>query len=139
MPIPSYVCGVTKIPLLGETIGAHFDRAAAQWASKEALVARHQGIRWSYGELRERVEALASGLLALGLEPGDRIGIWSPNNAEWVLTQFASARAGLILVTVNPAYRVSELEHALRKAGCSAVVLAHSFKSSKSTSQQPRT
>ena len=116
--------------MLGETIGAHFDRASERWADREALVVRHQDIRWSYAELRERVDALAAGLLVLGLGPGDRVGIWSPNNAEWVLTQFASAKAGLILVTVNPAYRVSELEYALRKAGCSALILAHEFKTS---------
>src|SRR5205085_3515891 len=130
MPVSSYVCGASTIPLLGETIGAHFDRASERWAEREALVVRHQDIRWSYSELRERVDALAAGLLVLGLGPGDRVGIWSPNNAEWVLTQFASAKAGLILVTVNPAYRVSELEHALRKAGCSALILAHEFKTS---------
>ncbi len=130
MPLPSYVCGASNIPLLGETIGEHFSRAAARWPEREALVVRHQNIRWSYAELKGRVDELAAGLLALGLEPGDRIGIWAPNCCEWVLTQFASARAGLILVTVNPAYRVSELEHALRKSGCKALILAPSFKTS---------
>src|SRR5437763_8235139 len=130
MPVPSYVCGASRIPLLGETIGAHFDRASARWADREALVVRHQGIRWSYAELQKRVDALAAGLLALGLEPGDRIGIWSPNNAEWVLTQFASAKAGLILVNINPSYRVAELEYALVKVGCKALILAERFKTS---------
>src|SRR5947209_15713472 len=130
MVLPSYVSGVSSIPLLGETIGAHFDRVAARWAGREALVVRHQNIRWTFAQFKEHVDALAAGLLALGLEPGDRIGIWSPNNAEWVLTQFASAKAGLILVTVNPAYRVSELEHALRKSGCRALVTATRFKTS---------
>ena len=130
MTLPSYVSGVSAVPLLGETIGAHFDRAAARGAGREALVVRHQNIRWTFADFKNHVDALAAGLLALGLEPGDRIGIWSPNNVEWVLTQFASAKAGLILVTVNPAYRVSELEHALRKSGCKALVLARSFKSS---------
>jgi fatty-acyl-CoA synthase len=94
------------------------------------LVVRHQNIRWNYAELQRRVDELAAGLLALGLEPGDRVGIWSPNNAEWVLTQFATAKAGLILVTVNPAYRTSELQHALCKSGCKALVLAREFKGS---------
>jgi fatty-acyl-CoA synthase len=130
MPLASYVCGVSKIPLLGETIGEHFCRAALRWPQREALVVRHQNVRWNYAELKQRVDDLAAGLLALGLQPGDRIGIWAPNCVEWVLTQFASARAGLILVTVNPAYRTSELEHALRKSGCKALVLAPSFKTS---------
>ena len=130
MPLPSYVCGVSSIPLLGETIGAHFRGAAERWPQQEALVVHDQNVRWSYADLKQRVDELAAGLLALGLEPGDRIGIWAPNCAEWVLTQFASARAGLILVTVNPAYRTSELEHALRKSGCKALILAPSFKSS---------
>ncbi|HET6934435.1 MAG TPA: AMP-binding protein [Candidatus Angelobacter sp.] len=127
---PSYVSGTSSVPLLGETIGQHFDRAAARWPDREALVVRHQNVRWSYRELKHRADALAAGLIALGLKPGDRIGIWSPNTAEWVLTQFASAKAGLILVTVNPAYRVSELRHALRKSGCKALVLATGFKGS---------
>src|SRR5690348_9465209 len=127
---PSYVCGISSVPLLGETIGQHFDRAVARWPHREALVVRHQQIRWTYAELKARVDSLAAGLLTLGLEPGDRIGIWSPNSAEWVLAQFASARAGLILVTVNPAYRISELRHALGKSGCKALVLATGFKGS---------
>src|SRR6185437_2544304 len=128
MPLPSYVCGASDLPLLGETIGVHLDRSVSRWPDREALVVRHQNIRWSYAELQKKVDDLAAGLLSLGLEPGDRIGIWSPNNAEWVLTQFASAKAGLILVTVNPAYRTSELQHALRKSGCKALVLADQFK-----------
>jgi len=130
MPLPSYVCGASDLPLLGETIGVHLDRSVSRWPDREALVVRHQNIRWSYAELQKKVDDLAAGLLSLGLEPGDRIGIWSPNNAEWVLTQFASAKAGLILVTVNPAYRTSELQHALRKSGCKALVLAEAFKGS---------
>jgi fatty-acyl-CoA synthase len=130
MTVPSYVCGLSQVPLLGETIGAHFGGAAARWPHREALVARHQNIRWNYAELQRRVDELAAGLLALGLKPGDRVGIWSPNNAEWVLTQFATAKAGLILVTVNPAYRTSELQHSLAKSGCKALVLAEQFKGS---------
>ena len=130
MSVPSYVCGLSSMPLLGETIGAHFDGAAERWPDREALVVRHQNIRWNYAELQRRVDELAAGLLALGLEPADRVGIWSPNNAEWVLTQFATAKAGLILVTVNPAYRTSELQHALAKSGCKVLVLAGQFKGS---------
>jgi fatty-acyl-CoA synthase len=126
----SYVSGTSALPLIGETIGVRFDRTVERWGGSEALIARHQRIRWTYAQLKEKVDALAAGLLALGLEPGDRIGIWSPNNAEWVLLQFASAKAGLILVTLNPAYRLAEVEHALRKSGCKAVVTAVRFKSS---------
>ncbi|MGH7093097.1 MAG: AMP-binding protein, partial [Stellaceae bacterium] len=93
MPLPSYVHGASDTPLIGETIGVHFDRIAARFAEHDALIVRHQHIRWTYRELKDRVDALAAGLLALGLEPGQRIGIWSPNNSEWVLTQFATAKA----------------------------------------------
>ncbi len=126
----SYVHGASDKPLLGETIGQFFDGACARWASRPALVVRHQNVRLSYGELRAAVDRLAAGLLTLGLEPGDRIGIWSPNNGEWVLTQFATAKAGLILVNINPAYRVAELEYALNKVGCKALILAERFKTS---------
>ncbi len=126
----SYAHGTTSVPLIGETIGANFDRAVARWGERLALVVRHQGVRWTYRELGERVDAFAAGLIALGLEPGERVGIWSPNNAEWVITQFATAKAGLILVNINPAYRLSELEYALNKVGCRALVTATSFKSS---------
>lgn len=126
----SYVHGASAIPLLGETIGAHFDQAAARFAEREALVVRHQGVRWTYRELHRRVNNLAAGLLRLGLQPGDRIGIWSQNCAEWVLTQFATAKLGLILVNINPAYRRAELEYALNKVGCKALILSPSFKTS---------
>jgi len=124
----SYVHGASSVPLIGETIGAHFDKAAERWSERDALAVRHQNIRLSYGELKNRVDAFAAGLLALGLSPGDRVGIWSPNNAEWAITQFATAKAGLILVNINPAYRLSELEYALNKVGCKALVTAESFK-----------
>jgi fatty-acyl-CoA synthase len=129
-PLPSYAHGANAVTLLGETIGQRLDRTVEQWGDREALIASSQGIRWTWRELSDRVEAFAAGLLSLGLEPGDRIGIWSPNNAEWVVTQFASAKAGLILVTINPAYRTSELEYALNKVGCKALVLAPSFRTS---------
>src|SRR5438067_226795 len=126
----SYVHGASDVPLIGETIGARFDRMAERFADRDALVVRHQGIRWSYRELRERADAFAAGLLALGLERGDRVGIWSPNNAEWVVSQFATAKAGLILVNINPAYRLAELEYALNKSGCSALITAARLKPS---------
>ncbi len=127
---PSYAHGTSGTPLLGETIGAHFDRTVARWGDRPALIARQQDVRWSWRQLAEKVDAFAAGLLALGLSPGDRIGIWSPNNAEWVVTQFATAKAGLILVNINPAYRLAELEYALNKVGCKAIVTATSFKTS---------
>ncbi|HEX6443041.1 MAG TPA: AMP-binding protein, partial [Stellaceae bacterium] len=130
MPQPSYIHGACATPLIGETIGVHFDHIAERFGGRDALVSRHQGIRWTYGELKQRVDAFAAGLLALGLEPGERVGIWSPNNAEWVVAQFATAKAGLILVNINPAYRVSELEYALNKAGVAALITAQQFKTS---------
>jgi fatty-acyl-CoA synthase len=126
----SYVHGASAETLIGETIGVHFDRAVMRWPHNEALVVRHQHIRWTYSELQQRVDAVAAGLLALGLEPGDRVGIWSPNNAEWVVSQFATAKAGLILVNINPAYRLAELEYALNKVECKGLITAATFKSS---------
>ncbi|HMS80713.1 MAG TPA: AMP-binding protein, partial [Burkholderiaceae bacterium] len=105
-------------------------RSAARFADREALVVRHQGVRWTWSELRHRVDALAAGLLRLGLAPGDRVGIWAPNCAEWTLTQFATAKAGLVLVNINPAYRRAELEYALNKVECKALVLAPALKTS---------
>jgi fatty-acyl-CoA synthase len=126
----SYVCGSSELPLMGNTIGRQFDELLARWGGELALVVRQQGVRLTYAELGARVDALAAGLVALGLRPGDRIGIWSPNNAEWIVTQFATAKAGLILVNINPAYRLSELEYALNKVGCRALITATSFKTS---------
>jgi fatty-acyl-CoA synthase len=127
----SYVHGASTVPLIGETIGVHFDKVASRWSERDALIVRHQHLRWTYGELQRRVDAFAAGLLALGLEPGDRVGIWSPNNSEWVVTQFATAKAGLILVNINPAYRLAEVEYALNKVGCKALITAHAFKTSE--------
>ena len=126
----SYVHGASDKQLIGQTIGRFFDAACARHAGQDALVVRHQNIRLSYRELRLKVDALACGLRRLGLDPGDRIGIWSQNNYEWALTQFATAKAGLVLVNINPAYRRSELEYALNKVGCRALILSPSFKSS---------
>jgi fatty-acyl-CoA synthase len=127
---PSYVSGGSTTPLLGLTIGDCFDAAAQAHPDRLALVVRSQGIRWTYRELATVVDQFASGLASLGLVAGERVGIWSPNNAEWVVTQFATAKLGLILVTINPAYRPQELEYALRKVGCSVLITATAFKSS---------
>ena len=126
----SHARGATTPPLQDLTIGAALAATAARHADREALVVPHQGVRWTWGELAQRADEVAAGLLALGLQPGDRVGIWAPNCAEWVLTQFATARAGLVLVNVNPAYRRSELEYALNKVGCTALVLAPALKTS---------
>lgn len=126
----SYVSGVSDAPLLGDTIGRSLDLAAQRWGNRDALVSPSHGVKWSWKELAERVDALAAGFLALGLERGARIGIWSLNRPEWTLTQFAAAKAGLILVTINPSYRLTELEFALSKVGCAAIVTATAFKTS---------
>ncbi len=129
-PALSHVRGTTTPPLREDAIGEALAEAARRWPDREALVSVHQGLRLTFAELAERADALAAGLLALGLEPGDRIGIWSPNKAEWALTQFAAARAGLILVTVNPAYRLSEVEYTVNKVGVKALVCAERLKTS---------
>jgi len=126
----SYDHGTSKTKLIGETIGSFFDRQVAAYREREALVVRHQDVRWSWGELARRVDDLAAGLLSLGLKRGERVGIWSPNNSEWTLTQFATAKAGLVLVNVNPAYRRAELEYAMNKVECGALILAPSLKTS---------
>jgi fatty-acyl-CoA synthase len=130
MSTPSYVHGASTETLIGETIGVHFDRCAARWPGREALIVCQQNVRLTYAQLRDAVDRLAAGLIGLGFRPGERVGIWSPNNAEWTMLQFATAKAGIVLVNINPAYRVSELEYALNLAGCKALVLARSFKTS---------
>jgi fatty-acyl-CoA synthase len=127
---PSYVHGASPQPLLGDTVGALIDRIAAAHPDRPALVVRAQGVRLDYRQFHAEVERVAAGLLALGLEPGERIGIWSPNRAEWVLLQFAAPKAGLVLVNINPAYRSHELEYALNKVACRALVLPRRFKTS---------
>jgi fatty-acyl-CoA synthase len=122
--------GPTDVPLLEDTIGANLARTVAAHGDREALVARHQGIRWTYREFAERVQQLARGLLALGLEQGDRVGLWSPNYAEWTLLQYATADIGVVLVNINPAYRTHELAYALNQSGCRMLFAAPSFKSS---------
>lgn len=126
----SYVCGPSSSPLAYITIPQLLRNAVSRFGPREAAVFHEQGIRMSYYDLDRAVDELASGLLALGLEKGDRVGIWSPNRFEWVLTQFATARVGLILVNINPAYRLGELEYALNKVGCKALIAAKAFKSS---------
>ena len=126
----SYVHGASATPLIGATIGSYFDEAAERWATNDALVVRHQNVRWSYRQLQEQVDKTAAGLLALGLKRGDRIGIWSPNNSEWLVTQLATAKAGLILVNINPAYRLAELDYALNKVACKALIAHPAFKTS---------
>jgi fatty-acyl-CoA synthase len=125
---PSYVSGPSSQPLLGETLGACLDRIAAAHPDAEALVSCHQSLRYTYQELRTEVERVARGLLALGVAPGDRVGIWSANCAEWLILQYAAAKAGAILVNINPAYRLRELEYALRQSGVSVLVLARRFR-----------
>ena len=127
----SYLKGPANQPLLSETIGQCLDRITAGHPDHEALVVRHQGIRWTYAEYLHEINRLATGLLNLGVKPGDRIGIWSPNRVEWCLTQFASAKIGAIMVCINPAYRLYELEYALNKVACNVIISAERFKTSE--------
>jgi fatty-acyl-CoA synthase len=129
----SYANGVAERPLLGETIGENLDRAVAEHGDRDALVSRHQGIRMTYAELGAAVDRLACGLLAAGLSKGDRVGIWAPNCAEWVLVQYATAKVGAILVNINPAYRTHELAYALEQSGIRMLVSAPAFKTSDYT------
>jgi len=129
-PDPSYEQGPTEKPLIEKTVGGFFDEVVSRHEDAEALVSRHQGLRMTYVQLKERVDEFAVALLGFGVQKGDRVGIWSPNNAEWVLTQFATAKVGAILVNVNPAYRVQELEYALNQSGISLLITAKQFKTS---------
>ncbi|HEY2300324.1 MAG TPA: AMP-binding protein [Acidimicrobiales bacterium] len=124
----SYASGTSLSPLLGETIGANFARTVNRVPDAEALVSCHQGLRYRYAELDEMIDLVARGLLDAGLTTGDRLGIWSPNRAEWVFVQYATAKIGVILVNLNPAYRSSELTYALNQSGCRMLVAAESFK-----------
>ena len=126
----SYAKGATDEPLLEKTIGQALRDAANRWSGDLALVSRHQEIRWTWAELDGEVDRVATGLLERGVAKGDRVGIWAPNCAEWTVLQFATARIGAILVTINPAYRLSEVEYALNKVGCTVLVSAARFKSS---------
>jgi fatty-acyl-CoA synthase len=126
----SYARGATDVPLIEQTIGDFFDDMVEKQPEREALVSRHEGLRFTYRELQAQANRLASALLKLGLAPGDRVGIWSHNNAPWVLMQIATAKVGLVLVNINPAYRTAELEYALNKVGCKALVTMARFKTS---------
>ena len=127
---PSYAKGATAVPLTTQTIGQCFDSIVKQHPNQPALVSVHQSIRWTYLEFQAEVDRLATGLLALGVEPGDRVGIWSPNCAEWYLTQLATAKMGAIMVCINPAYQTYELEYALNKVECKVIITAACFKAS---------
>jgi len=128
--IPSYVHGCSSTPLLGETIGACLDRICEHFADCEALISRHQGLRYTYGQLKEEVEKVARGMISIGVEKGDRVGLWSPNCAEWLIVQYALAKVGAIMVNINPAYRLRELDHALTQSGVSVIVAARRFRNS---------
>src|ERR1041384_7462199 len=130
----SYLHGPSLTPLLGETIGENLRRTVERFGDREALVVRWQGYRATYRELWEQTTALARALLASGVQKGDRVGIWSPNRFEWVVTQFATARIGAILVNINPAYKTSELQYALTQSGISLLIHARAFRSSDYTS-----
>lgn len=124
----SYVSGTSDVPLLGETIGDQFDAIVSRFPDNEALVVRHQGLRYTYRQLKIEVDRCARGLMALGIARGERVGIWAPNRAEWLITQLATSKIGAILVNINPAYRLHELEYALNQSGCSALVFAPQFR-----------
>jgi fatty-acyl-CoA synthase len=126
----SYSSGASAAPLLGDTIGANFDAAVSRYGEREALVDRPAGRRWTYAELGADVDAVALGLLAMGIRKGDRVGIWAPNCAEWILTQYATAKIGAILVNINPAYRMRELEFVLKQSGVRLLVAAQRVKTS---------
>ncbi|WP_433290051.1 AMP-binding protein [Pseudonocardia sp. CA-142604] len=128
--VPSYASGTSDVPLLGDTIGDNLDRTASTYPDGEALVEVPTGRRWTYTQLRDDVDVVAMGLLAAGLGKGDRVGIWAPNVAEWTLIQYATAKIGVVLVNINPAYRTHELEFVLKQAGVSVLVAAVSFKTS---------
>ena len=129
-PELSYTSATSGTPLLGDTVGANFDRTAAAFPDRPALVDVPAGLRYTYAELKDEVDALAYGLLQQGIVKGDRVGIWSPNRSEWVVTQYATAKIGAILVNINPAYRTSELEFVLNQSGCKLLVAAQRLKTS---------
>jgi fatty-acyl-CoA synthase len=129
----SYRSGTSEVPLLGLTIGDAFDQSVTRFPDREALVVRHQGLRYTYRALREQVDRCAGGLLALGIEKGQRVGIWAPNRAEWTTLQVAAAKVGAILVNINPAYRLHELEYVLNQSGCTMLVLAPQFRTTNYT------
>ncbi|PSK63715.1 Long-chain-fatty-acid--CoA ligase FadD15 [Micromonospora sp. MH33] len=130
MSLPSYASGTSDAPLLGDTIGANLARSVETYPDREALVDCPSGRRWTYAELGRAVGDLARGLLAAGVAKGDRVGIWAPNCAEWVLVQYATATIGAIMVNINPAYRRHELEYVLNQSGVSLLVSSPGYRSS---------
>ncbi|MEX2394583.1 MAG: AMP-binding protein [Actinomycetota bacterium] len=130
MGTPSYVSGPSTDELLGETIGDNFDRAVREHADRMCLVSRHQDVRLTYAQMGAEVTRCAKGLLDLGIERGERVGIWAPNRAEWTILQYATAKIGAILVNINPAYRTHEVAYVLEQSGCRMLVAASSFKTS---------
>ncbi|WP_282103359.1 AMP-binding protein [Halomonas getboli] len=124
----SYLSGISDTPLKGQTIGDCFDDTVARFPDRDALISRHQGLRYRWRELQTAVDRAARALMALGVAKGDRVGIWSPNCAEWAITQFATAKIGAVLVNINPSYRTHELEYALRQSGTSTLILQGQFK-----------
>lgn len=129
----SYASGISDAPLLGLTIGDMFDQTAEKYPDNPALIARQQNVRLTYRELQSAANQCAKGLLQLGFKKGDRIGIWAPNRAEWCIMQFATSKIGVILVNINPSYRLNELEYVLKQSGCSAIIIAAAFKTSDYT------
>src|SRR3954463_13287546 len=129
-PSPAIDLGPGAVPLLEETIGANLERTVARLRDRPALVSCHQGLRYSYAEFDAEVDRVARALIAAGLRKGDRLGIWSPNRVEWALIQYATAKIGVILVNINPAYRTHELEYALKQSRCRMLVSAPAFKTS---------
>ncbi len=129
----SYLSGSSDVPLLGMTIGDQFDQIVDRFPDNEALVVKHQNIRWTYSELSEKINGCARAFIAIGIQKGDRVGIWSPNRFEWVVVQIATAKVGAILVNINPSYRNHELKYALNQSGCTAIVIADQFKTSNYT------
>src|SRR4051794_7112318 len=127
---PSYASGTSTTPLLGDTIGDNLDRTIERFPDREALVSVHQDLRYTYAQFGEAVDRCARALIAAGLQAGDRVGIWSPNCAEWALVQYGTAKAGIILVNINPAYRTSELAYVLNQSGVKLLVAATAFKTS---------
>src|SRR5690554_2860597 len=127
----SYVSGTSERPLIGMTIGDLFDQTVASFPNNDALISRHQNLRYTYKELQEEVNRCARGLLKMGVTKGERVGIWSPNNAQWCITQFATAKIGAILVNINPSYRTHELEYALKQSATNTLILEGEFKVSK--------
>src|SRR5262245_64139611 len=135
--VPSYAHGDSRLPLLGQTIGENLRATAERFPDREALVVRSQGYRATYRQLWDATTACARGLLALGVRPGDRVGVWSDNRFEWVVAQYATARLGAVLVNINPAYRAGELEYVLYQAGVSVLLYAASFKQAASGGVSP--